>query len=60
MAHMQMIIVGMAVLQHLHVYIAYKEQMLYITAAEPAAGPPAAPEAGPAAEPAKKPTTGNP
>ncbi len=28
------VLIGMPVLKHLHVYIAYKEQMLYITAGE--------------------------
>ncbi len=30
------LLLGMSVLQHLHVYIAYKEKMLYVTAGEPA------------------------
>ncbi len=33
------LLLGMSVLQHLHVYVAYKEEMLYITAGEPAPSP---------------------
>ncbi|HKD21597.1 MAG TPA: hypothetical protein VKB71_06270, partial [Rhizomicrobium sp.] len=43
-------VIGMNVLRHLHIYIAYKEQKLYITPASPmslSAPPPASPANSP-------------
>ena len=41
-SHMPDIILGMDILRHLHVYVAYKERKLYISPAD-APSPPAAP-----------------
>jgi hypothetical protein len=48
------LILGMSVLTKLHVYIAYGERKLYITAAEPAAPPPRAGEAATVSPPGSR------